>query len=267
MAFELYHNDMSTCAMKVRLVLAEKGLNWEGHHMDLRAGDTRTKEYIENLNPGGVVPTLVDDGVIIYESTVIMEYLDDAYPEPPLRAADPRERARMRLWTKQLDEGVHAATGTISVCIAFRYQMTGDRNEAEVNSFIDKIPDPVRRERSRNAILRGVGSSYFAPAILRFEKLWNDIERALGNQAWLAGGTYSLADAAYTPYITRFDHLQLLGILETRPRLADWYERIKARPSYDEALRKWFNPKYLPLMEEKGNEARQQVQEIIAKAT
>lgn len=263
---ELYHNDMSTCAKKVRLVLAEKGLEWEGHHMDLRAGDTRTKEYIENFNPGGVVPTLVDDGTVIYESTVIMEYLDDAYPEPSLRPADPKARARMRLWTKQLDEGVHAATGTISGCIAFRHQMLEGRTEEEARAYIDLIPEPARRARSHDVVFNGIQSELFPPAIMRFENLFSAMEKTLADSPWLAGDSYSLADIAYTPYLTRYDHLQLLGVVDDRPRLADWYERIKARPSYDEALRKWFNAKYLPLMEEKGNEAWPRVEEIIQAA-
>ena len=110
---ELYHNDMSVCAQKVRFALAEKNLKWEGHHLNLRAGDQQRPEYLK-LNPNAVVPTLVDDGTVIIESTVINEYLDDAYPEPRLRPTDSLFRARMRLWTKQLDEGVHAATSVLS---------------------------------------------------------------------------------------------------------------------------------------------------------
>jgi glutathione S-transferase len=103
---ELYHNDMSTCAQKVRLTLAEKGLAWENRHLDLRAGDQQNPEYLK-LNPRGVVPTIVDNGKVVRESTVIMEYLDDEYPNPSLRPADSHARAQMRLWTKRLDEGHH----------------------------------------------------------------------------------------------------------------------------------------------------------------
>ena len=66
---ELYHNDMSVCAAKVRSVLAEKRLEWKGIHMDLRAGDTQKAEYLK-LNPNAGVPTLVHDGRVIIESTV-----------------------------------------------------------------------------------------------------------------------------------------------------------------------------------------------------
>jgi len=78
---ELYHNDMSVCAQKARFALAEKKLKWEGHHLNLRAADQQKPEYLK-LNPNAVVPTLLDNGAVIIESTVICEYLDDAYPEP-----------------------------------------------------------------------------------------------------------------------------------------------------------------------------------------
>ncbi len=84
---ELYHNDMSTCAQKVRFALAEKGEKWQSHHLDLRARDHQRPEYLR-LNPNAVVPTLVDDGTVIIESTVINEYIDDAFPGPALRPAE-----------------------------------------------------------------------------------------------------------------------------------------------------------------------------------
>jgi glutathione S-transferase len=85
---ELYHNDMSTCAQKVRLALAEKEANWHSHHLDLRARDQQKPEYIK-LNPNAVVPTLNHDGAIIIESTVINEYIDDALAGPALRRRRP----------------------------------------------------------------------------------------------------------------------------------------------------------------------------------
>jgi glutathione S-transferase len=94
----LYHNDMSVCAAKVRTALAEKNLKWDGVHLDLRGGDAQQPEYLK-LNPNAVVPTLVHDGRPLIESTVICEYIDDHWPEPPLKPADGWGRAQMRLWT------------------------------------------------------------------------------------------------------------------------------------------------------------------------
>ena len=174
---ELYHNDMSVCAQKVRFALAEKKLAWESHHMNLRAGDQQKPEYLK-LNPNAVVPTLVDNGTVIIESTVICEYLDDAYPEPTLKPKDAAGRARMRLWTKQLDEGVHAATSVVSSAIAFRYQKLAIGMEA-LEEFHKKMPDPVKREKSWENVTKGVESRFFPEAITRFDKLLGDMESVL----------------------------------------------------------------------------------------
>ena len=90
------------------------------------------------------------------------------------------------------------------------------------------------------------------------------VRLTLGKNSWLAGDTYSLADIAYTPYLTRFDHVQCLGVLAKRPRLADRYERVKSRPSYETAITGWRNAKYLPMMKEKGEEAWPKIKAIIA---
>jgi glutathione S-transferase len=251
---ELYHNDMSTCAQKVRVTLAEKRLDWKGHHLDLRAGEQQRPEYLK-LNPMGVVPTLVDEGRAVRESTVIMEYLEDRYPDRPLRMGEPHGNADMRLWTKRLDEGHHdIATATLSMGIAFRFQYL-EKGEQACRALIDRIPDPLRRERRRDVISDGIEAVEFRTALGMWQRLLADMEHALSQHAWLAGNRYSLADAAYTPYLTRLEHLALLEWIADRPKLSDWYERIRARPSYAEAIGKWVNRKYLALMTEKGNEA------------
>ncbi len=258
---ELYHNDMSVCAQKVRLALAEKKLSWEGHHLNLRAGDQQKPEYLK-LNPNAVVPTLVDDGRVIIESTVICEYLDDAYADPALKPADAARRALMRLWTKQLDEGVHAATSVVSSAIAFRYQKLAAGMEA-LEEFHKKMPDPAKREKSWENITKGVESRFFAEAVKRFDKLLGDMESALVDSPWLAGNDFSLADIGYAPYITRLDHLQLQFLWDQRPHIPEWYDRLRERRAYGEALEKWFNSSYLPLMKEKGMEVQAKVKAIV----
>ena len=166
--------------------------------MNLRRGDTRTQEYLQ-INPEAVVPTLIDDGVVICESTVIMEYLDDKYPDPAVRPAAAEERARMRAWTKKLDEGLHAAIAAISNAVAFRYQTMAGRTEEEVIAHINKIPDSVKRERIMDVTFKGIASSYFPPAIRRWNNVFSEMELALRETVWLTGDQYTLADAAYTP--------------------------------------------------------------------
>ena len=188
---------MSTCSQKVRLALAETGQDWTGVHLDLRAGDQHRPDY-RKLNPNQVVPTLVHDGRPIVESTVINEYIADAFGAA-LRPNDAAAVAGMRLWTKQLDEGVHAMTGVLSSCIAFRFQHFAIKTRDEVVAGIEAIPDAAKRERQRENILKGLESRFFAGAVARFDRLLGDFEAALTRHPWLAGDAYSLADIAYTP--------------------------------------------------------------------
>lgn len=254
---ELYHNDMSTCAQKVRVVLAEKDLKWTGHHLKLREGPQHAPAY-RKLNPNGVVPTLVDGGVPIIESTVICEYLDDRFPDKPMRPDDPVERARMRLWTKRLDEGLHAAIGTISICIAFRHQYL----EAGLDAQLEKVPDPVRRERRRTNIQEGIRSPYFREALAAWYRLFSNMERRLQQADWLAGDTCSLADLAYTPYFARFEHLQLSTILNEFDATQSYWARLKSRKGYKKGIESWENADYLAVMTREGTSVRAQIEEF-----
>lgn len=262
MTIELYHNGMSTCSQKVRVTLAEKGQDFISHHFNLRAGDQHAPEYLA-INPNGVVPTIIHDGRVVYESAVVDEYLDDIFPDPPLRPKDPYERARMRVWVKQLDEGLHAASATISACIAFRYQFMEGKTEAELKKTLDGYVDPVKRERMTENVLAGVESRFFKPAIGRIVKMVDDMQAALSEGSWMAGNSYSLADIAFAPYVTRVAHLQQDWLFATRPRVAGWLERMRARPAYRKGMVEWFNPDFLSLMEEKGGENTGSVKSVL----
>jgi glutathione S-transferase len=102
---ELYNNTNSVCAQKVRLALTEKDLRAKEHMLKLQ-GDQFDPAYLK-LNPNGVVPTLVHDGQPITESAVILYYLEDAFPQPPLMPAAPADRARVHMFNKLIDEYMH----------------------------------------------------------------------------------------------------------------------------------------------------------------
>src|SRR5262245_42128346 len=95
----LYHHGSSVCAAKVRFALGEKRLEWTGTYIDILKGEQFAPEY-QKLNPKAVVPTLVHDGTVLNESTVINEYIDETFPDPPLKPGSATARAAMRLWTK-----------------------------------------------------------------------------------------------------------------------------------------------------------------------
>jgi glutathione S-transferase len=169
---------MSSCSQKVRLSLAEKGLDWECRHLDLRAGDTQTVDYLK-LNRRGVVPTLDHEGMIVCESNVILEYLEDAFPDHSLRPSDAFGKAEMRLWTMRLDEGHHdLATASLSMGVAFRHQFL-ERGEEECIKLIDAVPDPVKRERQRDLIFKGLEAPVFHEGVRMWAALVRNMDAAL----------------------------------------------------------------------------------------
>ena len=100
---ELYHAGLTSCSKKARLCLKEKGLPYVSHYLSLTAFDHHDPAYLK-LNPNGLVPTLVHDGNVVIESGVINEYLDEVFPEVPLKPKDALGRARMRVMSKMADE-------------------------------------------------------------------------------------------------------------------------------------------------------------------
>ena len=139
---------------------------------------------------------------VVRDSNVILEYLDDEYPDPLLRPTTPIGRARMRLWIKRLDEGLHdIATATLSMGTAFRFQYLNKSPEHR-KALIQKIPDPIKRERRRDVVENGLEAREFATAAAMMNAFLGDMEAALNETAWVVGDDYSIADAAFTPYLT-----------------------------------------------------------------
>jgi glutathione S-transferase len=171
-------------------------------------------------------------------------------------------RARVRLWIKQLDEDVHDGCAAIlSFGIAFRHQYI-ERGELG-KKMLEGIPNVFKRDRRRDVVENGTRSKHFLIAVERMVLLLDEMEEALTQQQWLAGDDYSLADVAFTPYLVRLDHLNILGVLGRRHRVADWYRRCRARPSFHDAILKWENADYLALMQRRGAEAWPQVEAIM----
>ncbi|MGH8675112.1 MAG: glutathione S-transferase family protein, partial [Burkholderiales bacterium] len=191
---ELYHNNISVCAQKVRLVLHEKRLEPVEHNLNLTAGEHTRPEYLK-LNPKGVVPTLVDHGQPIIESTVICEYLEDTYPDVPLRPEDTAARARMRLWTMLPDTGLHTACGVMSFAIAFRHRVLALPRE-ERERWLSAKPDPKMRENASLTVEFGLDAPNGPGALRIDDKVLSQMSRQLDATCGLAGQEYSLADVA-----------------------------------------------------------------------
>lgn len=260
---ELYHHNTSVCAQKVRLVLAEKGLEWTGHLVDIRRGEQFDPAYVR-LNAKAVVPTLVHDGTVIVESSVIGEYLDDAFGGPNLKPGDALGCARMRLWVKAVDEGLHQAVATLSFSLVLREQLL-ELSPDDLQRHLESIPDPARRERQRTAVELGLDSPALATALKLYDEALDALETALADAPWAAGLTYSLADIALAPYISRLDQLQMAALWAERPRVADWFSRIRERANYT-AVSDYVSEAYAAQLKERGAAAWPELERRMAAA-
>lgn len=262
---ELYNHDMSVCAAKVRFAMAEKRLEYKSHMVNLLAREHKNPEYLA-LNPNGVVPTLVHDGHVVYESTIINEYLEEKFPQPPLMPKTSEGKARVRKWTLQLDTNIHTATSVLTTCIAFRYFFLAmTPKDLELHFTNQPGADPLKMERHNDNIKNGVDSKYFAHAVLTFNKLLKAMDKELsGGESWLAGDQFSLADIGYASYIRRLEHLQLKAMWENLPYLSDWYDRLQHRDAFKIAILDWDNLAYINNMSKRGAKEWPLIKKIIS---
>lgn len=202
---KLYSAPLSLFARKVEIALAEKDLAFERVMVPF----TQTEGYrpkhpgVLAGNPKGQVPVLEDDGLVLFDSTLILEYLEDAYPTPPLYPAAPREKALCRLMELYADE-------VMLVPLRALMYRTGPRST-----------DPERRARIREEGLQAepVIAGHYA-----------EIERRLGEGDFLCGDDFTVADIAV--FMMVLYSLRLAGPpIAGHPRLAAWYGRVAARPS------------------------------------
>jgi glutathione S-transferase len=233
---KLYHGRTSVCSVKARLALAEKGLRWDSELMALQ-GDQYDPAYM-GLNPNAVVPTLVHDGRVIIESTVIMHYANDLVPDPALMPSDPAARAEVHMTCKLMDEYVHNCCTVLTFATANRAAMQR-RSPEDLEAELAKSPSKGRADAKRQVARFGLDAPLVVVAVRQHTKLLDRIESAMERGPYIAGSEYSLADIAATPYIFRLDMLRLARMWDQRPGVAAWYERIRQRPSFKTAAEDW----------------------------
>ncbi|MHA6346354.1 glutathione S-transferase family protein [Roseivivax sp. CAU 1761] len=232
--FTLYHAHHSTCSQKVRIVLAEKEIEFDSRLVDLANKGQLNPEYLK-LNPNGVVPTLVHDGQPIIDSSVICEYLEEVCPEPALSGPDAASRARMRAWMRFLEEVPTYAVRVPSFNRAFLDRFDGLTNEEFAEQQAG--PRPLRKHFYLKMSERGFDKAAVQESIDQLTLTSQRMQRALEAGPWLAGERFTLADAVAAPLIDRTHDLGMAWIWEEDyPLVADWFERLKARPGYAKAM-------------------------------
>ncbi len=236
MALKYYHAEPVANSLKSMIPLKEKGLDFESVYVDLHKFEQHAP-WFTAINPEGQVPVLDHDGTIVTHTTVINEYLEDAFPDaPPLRPADPAGAARMRYWNKFVDEhvmnfvsmhGWHRMVGVIARGI----------ESGEFEALVERIPLHEQREKWKTA-RSGFSDADLANATRKIEVAVDKVEQQLGETPWLAGDMFTLADINFYSHCGMMVERMFpdMAIAARAPRLVQWRERTTARPGVAAAL-------------------------------
>lgn len=205
---KFYDCTIAPSPRRVRIFMAEKGIQIDTVQVDLLNGENLKPEFLK-INPRGVVPVLqLDDGTCIDETVPICRYLEELYPDPPLMGHDAKSRAVIASRTRHME-----MDGFLCGAEAFRNSTPGfaDRGIPGVTG-VPAIPQLAERGRA---------------GLLRF---FDQLERVLSQGPYIAGDTFSIADITAL-CVVDFAGWVKLGLSDSHPNARKWYGSVSSRPS------------------------------------
>jgi len=227
----IYHAGISNCSMRVRITAEEKNLDWKSHIINLKKQQNLEDWYLK-INPKGLVPAIIDDGVIVTESNDIMLYLEEKYTKPGLLPKDPQSAEEVKRWVN-LASDVHLKTiktyvySSIDVASKIKIDMERYRQiqpDKELVAFHQKS-------------LEGFPEGAVTRAVEQVHQIFAEIDKKLKNQIWIMGNSVSLADIAWIP---QFTLLEMLGFPFSKYKyVQEWAKEFRKRPSYKSGITKW----------------------------
>ena len=192
---KLWGRTNSLNVQKALFCLGELGLPYERVDAGMQFGVVKSPEYMA-MNPNSVVPTLEDDGFVLWESNVILRYLAAKYGAGALWPVDPRARAQADRWM--------------------------DWQQTSHNPMLTKVFWNLVRQPG------GVPQDEFDDACAKVERAMDILEEALARSPWLGGDAFTMAECALAPGVHRYLHLPMER--KARPHVARWYEAVLQRP-------------------------------------
>lgn len=263
---ELYHHGSSACAAKVRFALAEKRLEWRSHYVDILKGEQFRPEFLA-ISPKALVPVLIHDGFVVPESTIICEYLEESFSANPIYPRSARDRALVRNWTKAVDEELHPACSAITYIISHRHTILRS-GAVDFESFLKQGASEglAARTLKWQWLQQGIEAPGAAEKIKLYDHYLRKMEQALASSEWLVGNEFSMADIAMAPYVNRLEALSMSGVWgEGRlPRVAAWFDRVRARPSFPQAFLAWMPVGLAQEMRLNGEQSWSAVRTVLA---
>lgn len=238
----LYHSPYSVSSQKVRMALAEKNLSWDNRLVDIVGGEHLGDEF-RQLNPRCEVPVLMHDDLVLTDSSLINEYLDETFPQVPLVPQVPAQRYAMRHWIDWIGRSVHVASGVLTYAVLARPMISAMPPE-QIEDLLQRIPDSATRAWRRSVLAQGLDAPEVRDAIQQHREFFARLEAHLPMpHSWLAGSAFSLADIGALPYVMRAEHVGLNELFPTYeyPNLRSWYMRMTTRPSMQASFVDYFD--------------------------
>ena len=227
----LHHAPTSVCSQKVRVAMALMNLDYDSRVLDLQKGDQFAPEYMA-LNRNAVVPTLVDDGLVVIESSIIIDYLDRTYNAGALTPADRAGQVGAQLWLLRC-LAIHQAINSLTFSTAMRARILATQTPDQIAASIARMPDPVAALKRRDLLDHGVQSVHLRQALMHLRQVFSDMQAALAGAPWMGGAGIGIVDVALIAYVDRLDRLGLSGLWQTEfPRVQSWLDGWKGTAAY-----------------------------------
>ncbi len=228
----LYHFVQSTCSIKVRLLLAEKKLTWQ-NKMLASSDHHHLSDWYLKLNPNGVVPTLLDENLPIFESTSILEYLEDKYTQTTFRPYDHYLRSQMRAFLVFVDVWPTPAVRIPSFQFGGLLKKFSAMSDKKFFNLINKRPLKadfyLSFDKNTGFKQQQIFDSF--AVISRTVKRMDEMLKKFGGP-WLMGDDYTLADMAVLPLIDRMQDLGLDELwIKQYPTISKWLHDAQKRPA------------------------------------
>ena len=229
----LYHAGMSNCAMRVRITLEEKKLAWTSHHLDITKKEHITREYF-GINPNGVVPTLVHDGVVIIESDDIIDYIDQTFEQSPLHPRSAEDLESMYWWMKSAVEIHVKAVKTFIYFHKMQGKMKQTNEQKDAYEKLQTNEDLIAFHKNTD---KGFTVEQANEAVAMLDHFFKLADGILQNRDWLVGEQFTLADITWVPM-----HLTLAGAgydFSRFPAVQAWASRLQERESFKKGVLDW----------------------------
>lgn len=226
----VFHYFLSNCAQRVCIAVEEKGIEWTPHAISLLGRENIKDEYLR-INPKGLVPAMVHDGVVITESIDILRYLEEQFPEPPLYPRDPGARQKVDEWMDLANDNHVGVIKTYMYSTVF-----GSSKKPEDMERYRELQEDAELVAFHQETLDGFTQDKTLAAERKVFGFFDQMEKALGQHRWLVGDDFSHADISW---FVQYYMMTSLGVVnfERYPNIRRWGDAIMQRPSFQRGIK------------------------------